>query len=148
MFSKISFIQLGKFKSLAYEELFLDYYKRLGWFTKVDLKEIKISKDDPFHVNSIIEKLLVVLKGTHLLVLSEHGKEMDSLAFSNYVEKKEGALSVIVGTSWGLPLAVTQKADFVLSLGKMTFPHEAARVLIAEQLYRAYTIIKKENYHK
>lgn len=148
MFSKLVFIQFGKFKSKAYAELFDEYIARLKHYTKLEVRELKIERDEPEYFNKIREKIETIIKDTTILAFSERGKLSTSFEFSNFIESGSGVLSVVVGTSWGLPDYVEKKASYVLALGRLTLPHEAVRVIACEQLYRACTIIKNENYHK
>ena len=148
MFSKIVFVHFGKFKSKEYGALFDEYVKRIAHYSKVEIKEIKIEKDEPVFLEKIKEKILDSLKGTTVMALSERGKSITSKEFSDFINNGTGVLSVVVGTSWGVPEFVEKKAGLVLSFGKLTMPYEAVRLLCAEQMYRAYTIIRGESYHK
>ena len=86
-----------------------------------------------------------------LVALDERGQLMDSVEFSRYVGRaRDGAkdLLLVIGGDEGLDERVRQSADLVLSLSKMTLPHRLARVVLVEQIYRAYTLLKGEPYHK
>ena len=148
MFSKVVFIHFGKFKSKEYEALFNDYLKRLSRYTKVDVKELKVEKDEPAFFEKIKTKVLDALKGSFVMVLTERGKALTSKEFSDFINRGTGVLSIVVGSSWGVPGYVQDMAGMSLGFGKLTMPHEAVRLLCAEQAYRAYTIIKGESYHK
>jgi 23S rRNA (pseudouridine1915-N3)-methyltransferase len=85
------------------------------------------------------------------VALDERGKLLDSVELSRYVGRaQDGAkdLLLIIGGDEGLDERVRQAADLTLSLSKMTLPHRLARVVLVEQLYRAFTILKGEPYHK
>jgi len=86
-----------------------------------------------------------------LLLLDEHGRECRSLEFAEFLEKQmsTGAKNLIftVGGAYGFSEAVYQRANWKLSLSKMTFSHQMVRTIFAEQLYRAFTILKGEPYH-
>ncbi len=148
MFNKILFIQFGKFKSKSYAKLFSEYVERLSHYVKIEIKEIKIDRDHPEYFIKIKDKIENLIKGTTVITFSEKGELLDSFDFSNFIDRSSGILSIIVGSSWGLPSFLESFTQKSLSLGRMTLAHEAVRVLAAEQLYRAYTIIKKEKYHK
>lgn len=148
MYSKVVFLHFGKFKSKEYEALFSEYVKRLSHYTKVEVKELKVEKDEPKFFEKIRAKVLEALKGSFILVLTERGKALTSKEFSDFINRGTGVLSIVVGTSWGVPSYIEETAGMDLSFGKLTMPHEAVRLLCAEQLYRAYTIIKGESYHK
>lgn len=86
-----------------------------------------------------------------LVALDERGRLLDSVEFSRYVERAQvGAkdLLLVIGGDEGLDERVRQSADLVLSLSRMTLPHRLARVVLVEQLYRAFTLLKGEPYHK
>ena len=148
MFGKVIFLHFGKFKSKEYSSIFEDYIDRIKHYTKVEVKEIKVERDEPEFFNKIKDKIETTLKGTTILAFSERGKLPNSVEFSNFIENGSGVLSIVVGSSWGLPDFIESKANYLLSIGRLTLPHEAVRVLSAEQLYRACTIIRRENYHK
>jgi 23S rRNA (pseudouridine1915-N3)-methyltransferase len=148
MINRIVFVSLGKFKSSEYEALFYDYVKRVSRYINTEIKDIKIPKDEPEHIEKIKNKIIDSYKGTKTVVLTERGVNITSRDFADWIQKQEGTVSVIVGSSWGLIKEVEESANLKLSFGKLTFPHEAVRVLSAEQVYRAFTIIKGEGYHK
>jgi 23S rRNA (pseudouridine1915-N3)-methyltransferase len=86
-----------------------------------------------------------------VIALDEHGKEYDSSAFTTQLESwSEGGrpLVFLIGGSWGLDETLTKQAHAKLSLGKMTWPHAVARLLLLEQLFRAETITRGKEYHK
>jgi len=148
LFSKVVFIHLGKFKSLQYAELFEDYCSRIKRYIKVEIKEIKITSDDRSQFEKVIPKIEDAIRNTKLVVLSERGKNITSREFAKFMDSGSGTLSVLTGTSWGLTEELERDANLLLSFGKLTFPHEAVRFLVAEQLYRTLTIIRGESYHK
>ena len=95
--------------------------------------------------------LAMLDKGDYVVLLDEHGKEFTSVQFSKYIEKRmaSGArrMVLVVGGPYGFSQDVYDRANELLSLSKMTFPHEMIRLLFTEQLYRAMTIINHEPYH-
>ncbi|MDE6120855.1 MAG: 23S rRNA (pseudouridine(1915)-N(3))-methyltransferase RlmH [Muribaculaceae bacterium] len=95
--------------------------------------------------------LSAVSPGDFLVLLDERGKEMTSREFSAYIERKSvelpRCLVFIVGGPYGFSRTVYERADAMLSLSKMTFPHELVRLFMVEQLYRAGTISRGEPYH-
>ncbi len=136
------------------------YLERLRHYVPVDVHVIKAEKIAPGSAGS--EDAAREREGERILKLPEkqdffiawdqRGKQLSSVDFSNYLErlKNEGAANVwmAVGGPVGLSLNVIQRANTTLSLSKMTFPHDLARFIIVEQLYRAFTILKGEPYHK
>ncbi len=95
--------------------------------------------------------LAMLDKGDYVVLLDEHGKELTSVQFSKYIEKRmaSGArrMVLVVGGPYGFSQDVYDRANELLSLSKMTFPHEMIRLIFTEQLYRAMTIINHEPYH-
>ena len=92
-----------------------------------------------------------VNNGDVLILLDEQGKEFSSVEFAKWIEKKMIAgirqLVFVVGGAYGFSEAVYQRADHKISLSRLTFSHQMVRMIFAEQLYRAMTIIKNEPYH-
>jgi len=148
LFSKVIFIHLGKFKSPQYEELFADYCSRIKRYVKVEVKELKVGVDERSQFDKILPKIKDAVKGSKLIVLSERGKNVTSHEFAKFIDSGSGTLTVLTGTSWGIGEELEKSANFLLSFGKLTLPHEAVRFLVAEQLYRSLTIIRGESYHK
>ncbi len=95
--------------------------------------------------------LAMLDKGDYVVLLDEHGKEFSSVQFSKHIEKRmaSGArrMVLVVGGPYGFSQDVYGRANELLSLSKMTFPHEMIRLIFTEQLYRAMTIINHEPYH-
>ena len=89
--------------------------------------------------------------GDHLILLDEHGREFRSLEFADYVEHLLSMggknLVFVVGGAYGFSDAVYARAHSKISLSRMTFSHQMVRIIFAEQLYRAFTILKGEPYH-
>ena len=84
--------------------------------------------------------------------IEQNGKEIDSVALAEFLEdRRTGGTSrmwMVIGGPLGVSQTLLLRADFVLSLSRMTFPHDLARLMVMEQLYRAFTILKGEAYHK
>jgi len=90
-------------------------------------------------------------KNNYVIALDEYGQQMTSPALAGLLDREASlgkTLTFQIGGSWGLDESLIQKADLVLSLGKMTFPHAIAKILLLEQLYRAHNIIAGKEYHK
>jgi 23S rRNA (pseudouridine1915-N3)-methyltransferase len=88
----------------------------------------------------------------HLMVCAQSGREFDSPGLARFMERLNDSgiseLWIAVGGPVGVSPGLLTSADMVLSLSKMTFPHDLARLMLVEQLYRAFTIIRREPYHK
>jgi 23S rRNA (pseudouridine1915-N3)-methyltransferase len=99
---------------------------------------------------AMLEKTLG--EGSILILLDERGKALDSEAFANvlgsYRDQGKRDLMIAIGGADGLDPALYDRADLILCLGKMTWPHQLVRILLAEQLYRAVTILSGHPYHR
>jgi len=154
---RIELVFLGKTKEKYLAVGIEDFIKRLSRYTRL---EIKIIKDRRQHKklseNQAKENegrdLLAAVNSSLLVCLDRTGKQIDSDGLAGRIRQWEmqGRKSVcfLIGGPLGFAPAVLQQADLVLSLSPMTFTHEMTRLLLLEQLYRAYTINAGEKYHK
>lgn len=150
----ITIAAIGKLKaSSAEQELIAHYLKRLPW--TVEFKEYEVRKSLPDAQLKEQEAALLlqaIPPGAKVIALDEHGKQYGSEAFASTLKRlqEDGARQFIllIGGAAGHGKAVLDRADITLSLGQMTWPHMMVRVLLAEQLYRAYTIQTGHPYHK
>lgn len=150
---KFNILSIGKFKDKNCEELFLEYKKRMDF--SINLKELTLKKN--YEGEKLKEeegKLLLqnVGKNAKLIVLDERGKIITTPDFHdliiNYQNSSVDEVDFIIGGADGLSQEVRDRADFILSFGKMVFPHLFVRVMLIEQLYRVWTIKNKHPYHK
>ena len=152
----LTFVFVGKMRERHYVEACEEYSKRLGAFTKPELREIAEERlpEQPSEREiaqalgreaAEIEK--AVPKGAYTVALCVEGRAMSSEELARALEGKP-KLCFVVGGSFGLDEGVKRRADLRLSMSKMTFPHHLARVMLAEQVYRAFTIINGGRYHK
>lgn len=136
------------------KELEDDYLKRIKGYASVDVEEIKgVKGEDREARGREGKKILSHIKERPFIVtLIADGQSFDSVGFSRWIEnladKGRSDITFIIGGSTGLDETVIHKSDFKLSLSPMTFPHRLARVMLIEQVYRAFTLIKGESYHK
>jgi 23S rRNA (pseudouridine1915-N3)-methyltransferase len=154
---KIALIQTGKTNERHVSEGIEIYSLRIKKYTGfeiVTIPDLKNTRNMPGHEQKTKEgnKILQsVGKDDYVVLLDERGKELRTSEFAGWLEKKFAAsmkrIVFIIGGAWGFSEEVYSRADFRLSLSKMTFPHQMVRLLFAEQLYRAFTIIKGEPYH-
>lgn len=154
---KISLIFIGKTIKKYIIEGVLEYEKRIKRYISFEIKiinDLKNTKNLPVNVFKTKEgeNLLSKIKDDDFLILlDEKGKEFSSLEFAEFVENKTytGVRHVVfvVGGAYGFSETVQKRANFKMSLSKMTFSHQPVRILFVEQLYRAFTIIKGEPYH-
>ena len=154
---KITLLFVGKTSFDYLEKGIVEYEKRIKRYTDFEIKvikDLKVSKSMPVNIVKIKEGELILkqIKETDFFVLlDEKGKQYTSREFAGFVENKivTGVkhLVFIVGGAYGFSEDVYKRANGKLSLSKMTFSHQPIRLLFAEQLYRAFTIIKREPYH-
>jgi len=157
----IKVITVGKLKEKFLKDGIEEYLKRLKAYAKVEIIEVaeekepaNVSPNDELIIKDregarILEK---VKAGSYLIALAIDGKQLSSEELAQKLDRLalEGKsdLSIVIGGSLGLSTEVLQKADFQLSFSKMTFPHQLMRLILMEQIYRAFKIIKGEKYHK
>ena len=158
---RVSLITVGKLKEPFYLSAVQEYVKRLQRHCKLSCIELPEQRlgDEPSEAEikraltveaaAIREKLP---KGGAVIALCIEGKELKSEAFSSllssYALSGKSDVSFLIGGSFGLDEALKKEADFRLSLSPMTFPHHLARVMLLDQLYRAYEISAGSKYHK
>lgn len=158
---RISIFSVGRMKKGAEQDLIARYIERLEkvapqqGFQSVTLHEINESRAPtaPLRMIEESEKLFETLHNPgKLVVLDERGKTMSSLAFAEKLGlwRDEGVANVTfaLGGPDGHAEAVRNRADMLLSFGAMTWPHQIARILLSEQLYRSMTILSGHPYHR
>jgi len=154
---RLELLFLGKTKEKYLAAGIDDYAKRLSRYLKVEIKTLKEGKakkgvPENLLIEKESEKLMQNSQGSYLVCLDRTGKQMDSLELAKQMERWEmqgiKKISFAIGGHLGLSSAILYKADLVLSFSPMTFTHEMSRLLLLEQLYRAYTIKAGEKYHK
>ncbi|RYH72922.1 23S rRNA (pseudouridine(1915)-N(3))-methyltransferase RlmH [Flavobacteriaceae bacterium 144Ye] len=153
----IKLLAIGKTDSKALQSLIDEYTKRLGFYIKFELEiipDIKNSKNlsETQQKQKEGELILNKLNPTDVLILlDEKGKQLDSVAFANYLQKHMNSgikqLVFVIGGPYGFSEDVYSKAAGKLSLSKMTFSHQIVRLFMVEQLYRGFTILRNEPYH-
>lgn len=154
---KIKIICLGKLKEKAYAELEKEFLKRLTPFAKVKVVELpevgyrRASDIDKAKQQeaSTIQKHLP--KDGIVILLEEKGTIRNSLDFAHFIERVGGLgqeLVFVLGSGVGLHKSLYEASNYQISLGPLTFPHNLARIILEEQLYRACTIIAGKDYHK
>lgn len=144
---------IGRAKAGAERDLFTAYTSRLPW--RIDLKEIEIKKEAALETRRAREGealLAAAPAGARIIALDERGKGENSEAFAKRLGmwRDDGVRSVvfIIGGADGLDDSVRKRADAVLNFGSMTWPHMLVRAMLAEQLYRAHTILTGHPYHR
>ena len=141
-FPKVKIIAVGKVKKSWLKDGVRLYTQRLP---EVELVEIKDTNPET-EAKKVLDLLQTYDK---LIVLSEDGQQFDSIKFGHWLgQEASGTLIFFIGGPTGVSHQLKQKAYQVLSLSAMTFPHEVARLLLLEQLYRGKTILQGGSYHK
>ena len=139
---KIKVAWIGKTKEPAIETLTNEYLKRISRY--IDIAGLSL-KDE-----SAILSLASGKERHKLVLLDSRGKQLSSEELAEFLEREQlNAVPLVfaIGGSDGFSEQARRHAGFTLSLGKMTLPHELARVVLVEQLYRAFTILKRHPYH-
>ena len=157
----MTIIAVGKMKEKPYRAMADEYLKRLSRFGKTEEIELP-DLPEPVNSSPAIEKqikdkegeaiLAKIRPGDYVIALTIPGKQWDSPGLSDHLntvmERGNSSLVFVIGGSLGLSDAVIARANEQLSMSKMTFPHQLARVMLLEQLYRAMKISAGERYHK
>ena len=151
---KFNILSIGKFKEPAYETLFYEYKKRMNF--DINLRELNLKKNlEGEKLKEEEGKLLLQNAGNNnsrIVSLDERGKIITTQEFCTLITRyqNEGIndLNFIIGGSDGLSQEVRDRSNYILSFGKMVFPHLMVRVMLIEQLYRVYTLQNGHPYHK
>lgn len=147
---KIIIVAIGKEKDFSGYELVREYTERISHYCSCEWKYIPGSSAQEDNVK-LIEAIEKEGAGSYAIALDEIGKEYTSRAFADVIQTRMNesirTLFFIIGGSYGLNDEVRAHARLTLGLSKLTFPHQLVRLIIAEQLYRAFTIIRGEKYH-
>ncbi|MBO5459497.1 MAG: 23S rRNA (pseudouridine(1915)-N(3))-methyltransferase RlmH [Lachnospira sp.] len=158
---KITIICVGKIKEKFYTAAVEEYVKRLSRYCRLEIVELadeKTKENASEHENELVkakegERILAAIRDDmYVAALAIDGKMLDSVEFSQKIEQLGvtgiSNIAFIIGGSLGLDKRVLDRADYKLSFSKMTFPHQLMRVVLLEQIYRGYRIMKGEPYHK
>lgn len=157
----ISIICIGKLKEKYWSDAIQEYSKRLSKYCTLSIKELKEEKapDNPSKAEELTIKevegkniLKQIKKDAYVIALEIQGKELTSEELSEKIEilgiSGKSDVIFIIGGSIGLSEEVLNRSDYRLSFSKMTYPHQMMRVILLEQIYRSFKIIKNEVYHK
>lgn len=158
---KITIIAVGKIKEKFYADAIAEYGKRLSRYCRLEIVQVEDEKTPDKAAASIEEAvkrkeadaiIKHIKKDACIVALDMRGQMFDSLGFAEKISglatEGESHIQFIIGGSLGLHEEVRKKADLTVSFSKMTFPHQLMRVILLEQIYRAYRIINGEPYHK
>lgn len=158
----IQLIAVGKLNAVYFKQAAVEYEKRLSKLCKlsvIELDEEQISEKSTSEalVVKALEKegkaiLSAVVKGASIIAMCIEGGQMSSEELAKHIDNcaisGNGSLAFVIGSSHGLSPEVKNAATKKLSISKMTFPHQLARVILLEQIYRAFSILSNTKYHK
>lgn len=156
----VNIICVGSLKEKFFTDAVSEYTKRLSRYCKFNVIELSEEKIADKATDSQIENTLKkegekilsrVGKGDYVVAMCIEGKIISSEDLAsklNDISMSSGSVDFIIGGSWGLSDDVKRRADFKLSVSKMTFPHQLFRVMLCEQIYRAFSINANAKYHK
>lgn len=150
----IKIICVGKIKEKFYKEALEEYQKRLSKYTKIKIIEVEdINLNNEELIKQKEKELILkyIEKKDFIITLEIEGKELSSTELSKKIEELETLnpnITFIIGGSYGLDDEIKKQSNLKLSFSKLTFPHQLFRVILLEQIYRAYKIKNNESYHK
>ena len=141
---KLRIAWIGKTKEPAVQALTSEYLKRIARYLPAESLELASEA-------TLLKQIEKSVPRPFLVLLDSRGKQLSSEEVAEFIERQQdcGTQSMLfaIGSADGFSLEALKTADFQLSLGKMTLAHELARVVLLEQIYRAFTILKKHPYH-
>ena len=150
----ITIICVGRIKEKSLKSLIDEYVKRISGYAKISIVEVADEPEDrPDVLKTEGERLLKqIRKDSYVILLDLQGKEISSEQLAGKLEEittyHSSNITFVIGGSLGVSQEVRDRADYRLKLSEMTFPHNLARLIILEQIYRAFKINNNERYHK
>lgn len=158
---KITLITVGKVKEKYLRDAIEEYSKRLGRYCKLSIVEVADEKT-PDHAGDALERQIKEKEGERIMrhirddafviALAIEGKQLTSEQLASKIDdlglRGTSHIQLIIGGSLGIDQSILNRADYLLSFSKMTFPHQLMRVILLEQIYRAFKINAGEPYHK
>lgn len=150
----IKILCVGKIKESFFKEAILEYVKRIKKYSKIEI--IEVPDIDLNNENINLEKerdnlIKYINDKDYIITLEIAGKEFNSEMFAELIDKTlitNSSITFIIGGSYGLHNDIKKKSNLSLSFSKLTFPHQLFRIILLEQIYRSFKIIKNESYHK
>ena len=158
---KITIITVGRIKEKYLKDAIAEYSKRLTKYCKLDIVEVADEKT-PDNASDVVEEAIRdkeaerimkhIKDDMYVVTLEINGKMLTSEELASKIERLgiqgKSDVAFVIGGSIGLGKDVLKRSDYALSFSKMTFPHQLMRVILLEQIYRSYRIMKGEPYHK
>ena len=158
---KIAVITVGKIKEKYLRDAIAEYSKRLSRYCKLEVIEVADEKtpdqaseteEDNIRTKEGERLMKYIRDDMYVITLEIGGKMLSSEEFAEKIEtlgvQGKSSIAFVIGGSIGLGKEVLKRSDYALSFSKMTFPHQLMRVILLEQVYRAYRIMNGEPYHK
>lgn len=158
---KITVITVGKLKEKFFREAVSEYEKRLGRYCKLEIRETADEKTPDGASETVREQILqkegvriarLLPEGAYVVTLEIEGRKFTSEGFAGELNRLgvsgTGHIVFVIGGSLGLHNSIKERSDLAVSFSDMTFPHQLMRVVLLEQIYRAFRIINGEPYHK
>ena len=155
---KINIVAVGKVKERYFQDGIDEYVKRLSRYAKVTINEVKekniTNEPNQSEIQEILKRegdeIKKELKG-YVVAMAIEGKKLSSEGLATFIEKAKnlrGEITFVIGGSYGIDECVKKAADERISVSDMTFPHTLLRLMLTEQIYRAFTILEDGKYHK
>ena len=161
MAMRITILAVGKIKEKFFRDAIAEYEKRLSRYCKLDIIEVADEKtpdnaseaeEEQIKLKEAERILNKINSDAYVITLEILGKEIDSVSFSNMLQKLgvsgRSQIVFVIGGSLGLHESVSKRADTKVSFSPITFPHQLMRVILCEQIYRGFRIMNHEPYHK
>lgn len=150
----IKIIAVGYLKEDYLKEAVTEYLKRIKRYNQIEIIEIK--DESKYEKDKILKKeateiIKKINQKDYIITLEIEGKQFTSIEFAKNIDKvfnETNNITFIIGGSYGLAEEIKEMSNLHMSLSKMTLPHQLFRVVLLEQIYRAFKIINNENYHK
>ena len=148
----IKIICLGNIKETYLKEALQEYQKRISKYTKLEIIELRDEKDTANPLKKEKENILKhISEKDNIVILDIKGKEYTSEEFATFINKEltlNSNITFIIGSSYGLDEEIKKLTNKKISFSHITFPHQLFRVILLEQIYRAFKILNNETYHK
>ena len=153
---KLLFVFTGQTSDKSLEGIMADYAGRIKHYSNVEVKELKTRNEKNESIQSIkereqIEQMKRVDEKDFLILLDENGRQFSSVEFAREIEKlpisSNKRIIFMTGGAYGFGEEIIKRANMKISFSKLTFTHQLIRVLLLEQVYRAFTIIRNQKYH-
>ena len=150
----IKILCVGKIKEKYLKEAIYDYKNRISKYTKIEIIEVDDVDNKDINILLLKEKNNIekhIGNKDYVITLDINGESIDSLEFTKKIDSifnNYSNITFVIGGSYGLHEDIKKQSNYSLSFSKMTFPHQLFRVILLEQIYRAFKISNNETYHK